>query len=383
MPPRAKSPTPRRATPTKSPTPRRPELAKGADPGLNGGAWAVTSSRRTPKRVSSPPAAKPVAKPQQKKETVFVSYLDRLQKDAQASELDFTNTSSGFFIFLSLVQVPVVLLLSYAASPSTADAYFLNRFSYMALFNIAFHWAGYLVALMIKSVWHFDITEDVGYFISIGLSYQHIATAPSLRQTIAYACGLLWCVRICAFVGYRVLVRGSDWRFDKLNMAKAYQLFGWTSGGTWCWANGFCLWHVADARQAAPLGLPDYLGLAIFAFGILFELMADIQKYRFNAAHPSGSNKRWIASGLWARSRHPNYFGETTLWLGLSLLCMSGDFTPSSVGVCLVTPLWSFVFLLFTSLMLLEKRADAKWGRDPQYLKYKAQTPVWMPKLFV
>jgi steroid 5-alpha reductase family enzyme len=60
--------------------------------------------------------------------------------------------------------------------------------------------------------------------------------------------------------------------------AKAYQFFGWTSGGTWCWANGFCLWHVADASQAAPLGALDYAGVFIFAFGLGFELLADIQK---------------------------------------------------------------------------------------------------------
>lgn len=275
-----------------------------------------------------------------------------------------------------------MLALSFAASPLTADAFYLNRFSYMALSNFGFHWFGYLIALLIKSVWHFDITEDIGYFLSIGWSYTFIAGAPSPRQTIAYGCGLLWCVRICAFVGYRVIVRGSDWRFDKLNMAKAYQLFGWTSGGTWCWANGFCLWHIGEASQRVPLGVSDYIGLCIFAFGILFELLADVQKYSFNAAHKSGANRKWIDTGLWARSRHPNYFGETTLWLGLAIVCMSGEFTAYSVLICLVTPAWSFVFLLFTSLMLLEKRGDKKWGTNPKYIEYKATTPVWLPRLF-
>lgn len=162
------------------------------------------------------------------------------------------------------------------------------------------------------------------------------------------------------------------------------QLFGWTSGGTWCWANGFALWYVADAGQSVPLFgcATDYVGMFLFLFGITFELVADIQKYKFNAAFKAGMNKKWIATGLWARSRHPNYFGETTLWLGVALLCMSGQLTIFSVGVCLVTPIFSFVFLLFTSLMLLEKRADAKWGTVPEYLKYKATTPVWLPRIF-
>ena len=157
-----------------------------------------------------------------------------------------------------------------------------------------------------------------------------------------------------------------------------------TSGGTWCWANGFCLWYIADADQSTELFgcASDYVGASLFVFGILFELAADVQKYRFNAAHKAGTNKQWIATGLWARSRHPNYFGENMLWLGVALLCMSGQSSAFAVGVCLVTPLFSFVFLLFTSLMLLEKRADARWGKNPKYLEYKATTPVWLPRLF-
>jgi steroid 5-alpha reductase family enzyme len=108
---------------------------------------------------------------------------------------------------------------------------------------------------------------------------------------------------------------------------------------------------------------------------------AAVRRYRFNAAFPSGRNSKWIDVGLWSRSRHPNYFGETTLWFGLALVCLSGAPTAYSLGVCAVTPIWSFAFLLFTSLMLLEKRSDAKWGTDPKYLAYKARTPVWMPRL--
>ena len=227
------------------------------------------------------------------------------------------------------------------------------------------------------------MTEDIGYFVAIAWSYCAISGSPSPRQSLAYGCALLWNARLLGFLCYRIVARGSDWRFDKLNLARAYQFFGWTSGGTWCWANGFCLWHLADADQSAPLGALDALGLALFALGLLFETTADVQKYAFNAAHPAGTNKRWIASGLWARCRHPNYFGENALWLGLALVCASGRPTAYGLLVCLVSPAWSFVFLLFTSLMLLEKRGDARWGGDPGYEAYKAATPVWWPKLAV
>lgn len=322
------------------------------------------------------------------------SWIDRLQKDAQANELDYTNTNPLTFVFLGFIQLPVLLLLSYYVSPNTVTKHvvggfevYMNRWSYMAFFNIAIHWGGFLFAVLINSVKYFDITEDIGYMATLVWSYQQIGGEVSTRQKLVYGCAILWNIRLLAFLGYRILVRGSDWRFDKLNKATAYQFFGWTSGGTWCWANGFALWFVAECPQSQGLGPVDFLGFALFAIGLTLELVADIQKYRFNANHPAGTNKKWITTGLWAHSRHPNYFFENLLWFGLSLVSMSGRFTdPSHLGgiaTCLVTPAWSFFFLVFTSMMLLEKRCDAKWGDDARYQAYKAATPVWMPKLCV
>jgi steroid 5-alpha reductase family enzyme len=338
--------------------------------------------------------------------------LDTLQLDAQKSELDHTNTSPPFFIFVALVQIPVIMALSFYATTKPDQAASLlpaelvslieggpnnsavlsglvNLFSCQAAFNVAGHWIGFAIAVLIGTTMFFDITEDITYFCAIVWAFTTIQKnspdgVASTRQFIAYACALTWCIRLCAFVGYRVIVRGSDWRFDKLALAHAYQFFGWTSGGTWCWANGFCLWYIAEADQTlVPWGhFLDWAGLAIFTFGLVFEFTADLQKYKFNSAHASGENKKWISSGLWSLSRHPNYFGETTAWFGLALICMSGSVTARSCITCLVSPAFSFTFLLFTSLMLLEKRGDSKWGSLRAYNQYKADTPVWMPKVF-
>ena len=88
-------------------------------------------------------------------------------------------------------------------------------------------------------------------------------------------------------------------------------------------------------------------------------------------------------SGLWAYSRHPNYAGEMTLWAGLAVVSVGGWEAVgwASVARAAVTPIWSFGFLLFTSLMLLEKRADGKWGGQAQYEAYKRSVPVLFPGL--
>lgn len=181
--------------------------------------------------------------------------------------------------------------------------------------------------------------------------------------------------------------------------APAYNLFAWTTGGTWCWANGFCLWVLtSNAQDKKDLDVLDYIGVFFFVVGLSIETMADLQKYNFNKNHVSGSNAKWISGGLWGWSRHPNYVGEITLWFGLSLICLGGVSSISRqnknivrMGLVLVTPIWSMFFLIFTSLMLLEKSGDVKFGRKGERKKtgykkairqwnlYKQKTPILFP----
>jgi steroid 5-alpha reductase family enzyme len=106
--------------------------------------------------------------------------------------------------------------------------------------------------------------------------------------------------------------------------------------------------------------------------------VADAQKSRFRA-NPENKDK-YIHSGLWARSRHPNYFGEIVLWIGVAVITL-----PVLRGwqwIALISPV--FVALLLTRVSgvpILEKRADEKWGGQEDYEAYKARTPVLIPRL--
>jgi steroid 5-alpha reductase family enzyme len=303
----------------------------------------------------------------------MASWIDRLQKDAHASELDHTNTSPLFFVVVSALQVLVTQAIG---------AYISANYQLQAAFGIGSHWFGFAVSEMLGTDHYFDLTEDIALFGMISWSYLHIDGEPSMRQRLVHFSALLWVVRLACFVFYRIAVRGKDWRFDKLINASGYNLFGWTSGGTWCFLNCFCIWSVAESPHAnKPLDILDFLGMGVFALGFLIEIVADQQKYHFNRKFSSGTNKKWIDTGLWKFSRHPNYFGEMTLWLGLSIVSIGGLDGLNSHGIALATvsPIWSFFFLLFTSLMLLEKRADAKWGGQKAYEQYKDRTPLLLP----
>jgi steroid 5-alpha reductase family enzyme len=201
-------------------------------------------------------------------------------------------------------------------------------------------------------------------------------------------------VRLGFFLFRRILIRGSDFRFDKLVKGNhGYNLFCWCSQATWIWLQGFCIWSLntasAGGSTARPLGLLDLAGFAIAAHGLLIEHMADVQKSTHNKKIPSGGHKGWLAKGLWSISRHPNYFGEHLVWVGLAVICAAAQPTNLSyAAACLVSPLWSVFFLVHTSLMLLEKRMDRDFESKKtdkkvkrNYADYKATVPLLIPEV--
>lgn len=131
----------------------------------------------------------------------------------------------------------------------------------------------------------------------------------------------------------------------------------------------------AATTSAAPFVLDAFViaGALVWVVGFLIEAVADSQKRRFRA--DSANKRQFIRNGLWSWSRHPNYFGEITLWTGVAIIAF-----PVLQGwqlVTLISPV--FVFLLITrvsGIPLLEKKADERWGGQEEYEAYKAQTPV-------
>ena len=126
-----------------------------------------------------------------------------------------------------------------------------------------------------------------------------------------------------------------------------------------------------------PMGVIGWIGVGIWVFGFLIEVVADHQKSVWRAKE---SNRgKFIDYGLWAWSRHPNYFGEIVIWIGMAVIAL-----PVLQGwqyVTLISPV--FVYFLLTRVSgvpLLEQRSDEKWGGQEDYEQYKANTPVLMLK---
>ena len=183
-------------------------------------------------------------------------------------------------------------------------------------------------------------------------------------------------LRLGTFLFSRIRREGVDHRFDALKPDFARFLLTWTLQGLWVFLTVSCALAAITAAAARPLGALAALGSAVWIAGFAIEAIADRQKGVFRA--DPANRDRFISTGLWAWSRHPNYCGEILLWIGVALIAV-----PALSGwslVTLISPVFVYVLLTrISGIPLLESRSDEKWGDAPEYQAYKARTPVlWL-----
>jgi steroid 5-alpha reductase family enzyme len=132
---------------------------------------------------------------------------------------------------------------------------------------------------------------------------------------------------------------------------------------------------VVNVSENPPLGFLDALGLCVWCVGFLFEAVGDWQLARFKA--DPGNRGKVMDRGLWRYTRHPNYFGEATMWWGLYLIALS---VPNG-WLTIVSPATiTFLLLRVSGVPMLEK---GRMGDRPGYREYVERTNAffpWFPK---
>jgi len=166
--------------------------------------------------------------------------------------------------------------------------------------------------------------------------------------------------------------------FDEIKPNFLRFLNVWTLQGLWVTMTSAAALITITSIKRVELNYFAYIGLTIWVIGFLLEVMADHQKRQFKK-NPKNKG-RFIQTGLWSKSRHPNYFGEILLWTGVFIISI--PVLQSWQWVALWSPI--FVFLLITKvsgLPMLEAKSDKKWGGQEDYETYKANTPILIPKV--
>ncbi len=278
----------------------------------------------------------------------------------------------GVFAILILIGAAV----AWAGSQGGSAFLGIPLFALMVGLAFVIQWIVFVPSYLRQTEKFFDLTGSITY-ISVTTLALLSSSAIDARAILLWALVIIWAARLGTFLFRRIQKAGKDDRFDELKPSFIRFLNVWTIQGLWVTFTAAAAWVAITTTYRKELDAFAVIGLLVWMFGFAFEVIADAQKSRFNA--DSANKGKFIQTGLWSRSRHPNYFGEIVLWVGVAIIAL-----PVLQGwqwVALISPV--FVTLLLTrvsGIPLLEAKADKKWGGQPDYEAYKKRTPVLIPR---
>ena len=248
-----------------------------------------------------------------------------------------------------------------------------------AILAFSVQWLVFIHSWLNRSERLYDLTGSFTFIVMV-VTALVIAGRYDVRSLLITAVIVVWAARLGPFLFRRIAQAGEDRRFRTIKTSFPTFLMTWTMQGNWVFVTACAGVAAITSGIVAPPEWTLWAGLAIWAFGFIVEVVADSQKSRFNA-DPANEGK-FISEGIWAWSRHPNYFGEIVLWAGVAVMAF-----PALIGnqvFTLVAPLFVMLQLtMISGVRMLENRANKEWGEDPEYQAYKNSTPtlmLWPPR---
>ena len=235
----------------------------------------------------------------------------------------------------------------------------------------------WLYSLRSNNVSHVDILWPLLHVMAC-LSLSSNAAPLTLRGGLLLLIVTAWGVRLATYLAARAAGRGEDRRYAEIR-ARYGESFRYTSLGMIFLLQAFLALLISSifypiVVSQTPWRFIDTVLLAAATFGLLYEIVADLQLSAFlqRLDNPGQRQTQVLRSGLWKYSRHPNYFGEWFFWLALSLLALS---LGSWIGLVTMT-LVSWLLLRFTGVARMEQRTPSL---RPEYRDYQSQTPAFVP----
>ncbi len=245
----------------------------------------------------------------------------------------------------------------------------------------------YIIGLIDKKVNTVDIAYGLGYIIAAILPWILSEDGAFMieRKIIMTSLILLWGLRIAIFLTLRSFGKDETTKEDR-----RFKVFRDDWGKTFWWRSFVQLYVsqvflifiigfpaiVTNAGTETGLQVTDYVGIGIWIIGFFFEFTGDLQMYLFKKK-PENKGKI-MSKGLWKYSRHPNYFGEITMWLGIFILGLYPYGTLNIVGI--ISPIIIALALIFVSGIPL---AEKRYEENTEYQEYKKRTNAlipWFPK---
>jgi steroid 5-alpha reductase family enzyme len=279
----------------------------------------------------------------------------------------------------SIIALPIILLIAagiaFAGSQGGVNAFGVPLFALCVVLAFIIQWIAFIPAYLNQTEKFFDLTGSITYILVVVTA---VALSPVVDARSILLLGMIaiWAIRLGSFLFSRIRAEGEDRRFREIKTSFTRFLLTWTLQGLWVTFSLAAALAAITSATRVELGAFALVGFLVWLLGFGIEVIADRQKSQFRAV-PENKGK-FIHTGLWSWSRHPNYFGEIVLWIGVAIIAL-----PALSGwtwVTLISPV--FVIILLTRISgvpMLEVRADEKWGGQADYEAYKSKTSVLIP----
>ena len=223
-----------------------------------------------------------------------------------------------------------------------------------------------------------DIFWGIGFVVVCWVTF-HRTDGYWFRKGLILLAVSTWGARLSLHIWLRNRGKGEDPRYRAMREQHGSR-FWWISLFSVFGLQGILLWIISLPVQAALISphprqpvIWDFLGVAVWLVGFLWEAVADWQLAQFKS-NPANRSKV-MRSGLWAWSRHPNYFGESLVWWGIFLIAMAD---PRNLWT-IVGPITILFLLLKVSGVTLTEKTIAE--RRPEYVDYAKTTSAFFPGL--
>ena len=273
------------------------------------------------------------------------------------------------------IAVLIGALMALAGSDGGKQFHTIPVFALCGAVAFAINWLAFIPAALKKTEHFYDLVGGITYVTIMTIAIV-LSQNLDLRATLVAAMVMLWAIRLASFLFLRIRKSGSDRRFNEIKQRPARFFMAWTLQGLWVLITAAAALAVVTSSKSVPLAVTGIVGIVTWSIGMLVEVVADRQKSAFKA--DDANQGKFINVGLWAWSRHPNYFGEIVLWTGMAVVAL-----PVLQGwqwATLLSPI--FVTILLTRISgipMLEAKADERWGGHSDYEEFKRRTPKLIP----
>ena len=248
----------------------------------------------------------------------------------------------------------------------------IQNITYAVLFIFLIHLLIFVPSYFFQTEKFFDLTGTISYVSSVLFIFFKSNTVESINSgsLVLSTFIIIWSLRLGTFLFLRIKKAGKDRRFNEIKKSFSWFFMTFSVSGMWVTICSICA--LTGIANGIIFSITTIIGIIIFIIGFTIEIIADSQKTKFRA---NDDNKdKFITSGLWKYSRHPNYLGEIILWLGISLISFSS--LEGFQYITLISPIFTYLLLVNVSgINFLEKSGKKKWGHLESYKKYLKETP--------